>query len=703
MTMAEKRISGKKYVLVTGGAGYIGSHAVAELIENGYECVVVDNLCNSSYESVARLELLTKHYIPFCKVDLCDREGLEKVFQEYKIDSVIHFAGLKAVGESTKIPLTYFHNNILGTLVLLELMEKYHVEKLVFSSSATVYGDATRFPNMIPIPEECPLDPTNPYGHTKFTIEKILQDLYASNTNIWKFAILRYFNPIGAHPSGLIGEDPLGIPNNLLPYMAQVAVGRREKLYVFGDDYETRDGTPIRDYIHVVDLAKGHIAALKYLDAHSTDGLCREWNLGSGTGSTVFEVYRAFCNASNKKIPYEVTGRRAGDVINLTAKPDRAQRELKWKTELDVGVACSDLWKWATENPFGYQLNGQKAVFAAQVNDYEDRFITIGAGSKFEATIANLGATLVDLKVNGQSVVLGYSEAEEYVADNGTYVGATVGRYANRIKEGLFTLQDGPHKLTVNNCGNTNHSSISSFHTKKFLGPLVENPSKDVYIAEFLLLDDHSVPNEFPGDLEVLVKYTLNVAEMSLKLSYQAQLINGEATPINMTNHTYFNLNKVNNEQSINGTEVRICSNKSLEVSDGALIPTGKVIERDIATFDSTRPTTLREDGPFYDYCFISDENKGLKSPDSTSHNDLVPFFKAYHPESKITLEVSSTEPTVHFYTGDGLSGKFEPRSGFAVEQGRYIDAINRSDWEDCVLLKRGDVYTSETQYRFEN
>ena len=285
-----------KTVLVTGGAGYIGSHTVVELIENGYEVVVVDNLSNSSYDSLSRIEILTKHHVPFYHVDLCDRAGLEPVFQDHKIDSVIHFAGLKAVGESTQIPLEYYHNNILGTLVLLELMKKYDVEKFVFSSSATVYGDATRFPDMIPIPEECPLGPTNPYGNTKLTIEFILNDLFKSQTDLWKFAILRYFNPIGAHPSGLIGEDPLGIPNNLLPYMAQVASGRREKLNVFGNDYDSRDGTPIRDYIHVVDLAKGHIAALKYLDSFETTkktGICREWNLGSGKGSTVMEVYRA--------------------------------------------------------------------------------------------------------------------------------------------------------------------------------------------------------------------------------------------------------------------------------------------------------------------------------------------------------------------------------------------------------------------------
>lgn len=692
----------KKCVLVTGGAGYIGSHTVAELIENGYECVIVDDLSNSSYDSVARLQILTSHYIPFYKVDLCDREGLEKVFQKHKIDSVIHFAGLKAVGESTKIPLRYFHNNILGTLVLLELMQEYEVSKLVFSSSATVYGDATRFPDMIPIPEECPLDPTNPYGHTKFTIEKILNDLYLSNKDMWKFAILRYFNPIGAHPSGLIGEDPLGIPNNLLPYMAQVAVGRREKLYIFGDDYDTRDGTPIRDYIHVVDLAKGHIAALKYLDAQNqtNTGLCREWNLGSGKGSTVFEVYHAFCNASGENIPYEVTGRRAGDVINLTAKPDRAKRELKWQTELDVGIACSDLWKWATENPFGYQLKGVESRFAEEPNDYESRFVTIGAGSKFEATLANLGATLVDLKVDGQSVVLGYPKGEDYKCADTCYVGGTIGRYANRISKGKYILNNEAHKLTINNGGNTNHSSIGSFHVKKFMGPLVKNPSKDIFTAEFLLLDKQGESNEYPGDLEVSVVYTLNVSEKTLDIEYQAQLLNGEATPINMTNHTYFNLNKVNDDESFTGTEIQVVSNKSIDV-DSTSIPTGKIINREIATFDSGKPTVLQKKTPSYDYCFFVDANSKLQKMNSAKDNEPTLVLKATHPESDITLEVLTTEPTFQLYTGDFLCAGFSPRSGFAVEPGRFVDAINQEEWRNSVILKRGDVYGSRILYKF--
>nr|CAI6763749.1 BFH_HP1_G0047360.mRNA.1.CDS.1 [Saccharomyces cerevisiae] len=277
--------------------------------------------------------------------------------------------------------------------------------------------------------------------------------------------------------------------------------------------------------------------------------------------------------------------------------------------------------------------------------------ITIGDEKKFQATIAPL---------------------------DGNMMGATVGRYANRIAKGVFSLDDGPHKLT--------------------------NPSKGVYVVEFKLLDDHTQPNpnEFPGDLEVTVKYTLNVAEMTLDMEYQAQLVRGDATPINMTNHSYFNLNKVKSEKSIRGTEVKVCSNKSLEVTEGALLPTGKIIERNIATFDSTKPTVLHEDTPVFDCTFIIDANKDLKTTDSVSVNKLVPVFKAYHPESHIKFEVSTTEPTVHLYTGDNLCGKFVPRSGFAVQQGRYVDAINRDEWRGCVLLKRGEVYTSKTQYKFD-
>nr|WNH42893.1 bifunctional UDP-glucose 4-epimerase/aldose 1-epimerase [Saccharomyces arboricola]WNH42897.1 bifunctional UDP-glucose 4-epimerase/aldose 1-epimerase [Saccharomyces arboricola] len=687
-----------KAVLVTGGAGYIGSHTVVELIENGYECVIVDNLSNSSYDSVARLEIMTKHHIPFYKVDICDAESLGKVFKEHKIDSVIHFAGLKAVGESTQIPLRYYHNNILGTLVLLELMQQYKVSKFVFSSSATVYGDATRFPNMIPIPEECPLGPTNPYGHTKYTIESILNDLYNSDKKSWRFAILRYFNPIGAHPSGLIGEDPLGIPNNLLPYMAQVAVGRREKLYIFGDDYDSRDGTPIRDYIHVVDLAKGHIAALKYLDAYNEkEGLCREWNLGSGKGSTVFEVYHAFCKASGIELPYEVTGRRAGDVLNLTAKPDRAKRELKWQTELQVDDSCKDLWKWATENLFGYQLKGVEARFSTEDMRYDERFVTIGAGTKFQATIANLGATIVDLKVDGQSVVLGYENEQGYLNPDSTYIGATIGRYANRIAKGKFNLGGKDYQLTINNGINANHGSIGSFHVKRFLGPIIQNPSKDVFTAEYMLIDNDK-ETEFPGDLLVTVKYTLNVTKKTLEIEYKGKLTSGEATPLNITNHTYFNLNKPH-EDTIKGTEIKVVSSKSVDV-DKNVIPTGHIVDRDIATFNSLKPTVLGPKDPEYDYCFVVDENVKPNQID-TSNNELKLVVEAFHPESNITLEVLSTEPTYQLYTGDFLSVGYTARQGFAVEPGRYIDAINQKEWKDCVTLKRGETYGSKIVYRF--
>ncbi|EDO19284.1 hypothetical protein Kpol_1036p26 [Vanderwaltozyma polyspora DSM 70294] len=688
-----------KSVLVTGGAGYIGSHTVAELVENGYKCIVVDNLSNSSYESVARLQILTKTHIPFYKIDLCNYESLENIFEENKIDSVIHFAGLKAVGESTKIPLKYYQNNLIGTLNLLELMGKYNVEKFVFSSSATVYGDATRFPNMIPIPEECPLGPTNPYGNTKFTIEKILNDLYNSNQSSWKFAILRYFNPIGAHPSGLIGEDPLGIPNNLLPYMAQVAVGRRDKLNVFGNDYETRDGTPIRDYIHVVDLAKGHIAALKYLDnkIQKDEGICREWNLGSGKGSTVLEVYDSFCGAVGNKIPYEVAGRRAGDVINLTAKPDRAKRELEWETKLNVDIACKDLWKWTTENPFGYQLKHVVEKFAEAVDEYESRFVTIGDGTKFQATIANIGATLVDLKIDGQSVVLGYDDESGYLNPETCYVGATIGRYANRIENGAYKIDGKEFKLTAQDNGNANHSSINSYHNKRFLGPLVQNPKKNVFTAEYMLLDSEKT-SEFPGDLITVVKYELNVTEKSLTMTYKSELVDGKATPINMTNHTYFNLNKVNKD-TIEGTIIQTVTNQSLDV-DEALIPTGEIISREIETFKSQQPTTLGKEEPKFDCCFIINEKERLTTLDTTNL-ELRSVIRAWHPESNINLEILTTEPTFQLYTGDFLCGKFTEREGFAVEPGRYINAINRDEWKDSVILRKGDVYGSKIVYKF--
>lgn len=681
----------KKYVLVTGGAGYIGSHTVAELIANGYNCVVVDSLCNSSYDSIARLQVLTKANIPFHKVDLTDYAALDMVFERYNIDSVLHFAGLKAVGESTQIPLNYYYNNITGSVILLQIMQKYGVHKLVFSSSATVYGDATRFPNMIPIPEECPLGPTNPYGRTKLAIEDILRDLYTSDPQLWNFAILRYFNPIGAHPSGLIGEDPLGIPNNLLPYMAQVAVGRREKLFVFGNDYDSRDGTPIRDYIHVVDLAKGHIAALKYLDSH--DGLCREWNLGTGQGSTVMEVYRAFCNAVREEIPYEVVGRRAGDVLNLTAKPDRATKELKWQTELDIDIACKDLWKWTTENPFGYQLKGVSSSFFNHDGEYESRLVTIGNGTSFEATFANLGATLVDLKVNGQSVVLGFTKEGEYFRKENPYFGATIGRYANRISKGAFSLDGQSYQITVNDNSNVCHSSIQSYHLKRFLGPLVKNEKKGLYSAKYLLIDANT---EFPGDVEVAVTYSLDVEEKSLSVEYEGRLAKGDSTIMNLTNHSYFNLNKLHSE-TIKDTEVKLISDEAVEIDD-TMTATGKLVKHDVAVFGSGKPTVLGASSPGFDYCFISGNKPNL----DTRSNELKPVFKAYHPDSQLNLVVSTTEPTFQFYTGDYIATlNHGSRSGFCCEPGRYVDAINQEQWKTAVVLKKGEVYGSKFSYRF--
>lgn len=355
-------MSSKEYILVTGGAGYIGSHTVVALIEAGRNVVIMDNLANSSFEAVKRIEKITGTLPEFAQCDLRDADGMRGVFKKYPgITSVIHFAGLKAVGESTQIPLAYYEQNVSGTINLVKVMDEFNVHQIVFSSSATVYGDATRFENMIPIPEECPTDPMSPYGKTKLYIENILRD-HTKASKQWHTALLRYFNPMGAHPSGEMGEDPLGIPNNLLPFLAQVATGRRDKLKVFGNDYPSRDGTPIRDYIHVLDLAQGHIAALDKLKqvesergSDATTGFCREWNLGTGKGSTVLEVIKNFEAAVGRNLPYEIAERRDGDVLDLTAKPDRANTELKWSAKLSMKDACEDLWRWSTKYPQGYQ------------------------------------------------------------------------------------------------------------------------------------------------------------------------------------------------------------------------------------------------------------------------------------------------------------------------------------------------------------
>lgn len=335
-------------ILVTGGAGYIGSHTCVELLEAGYEVVVVDNLSNSKVIALERVEKITGKKIKFYEIDLLDKERLEEVFAQEKIDSVIHFAGLKAVGESVSIPLKYYHNNLTGTFYLCELMKKYGVKNLVFSSSATVYGD----PASIPISEEFPLSATNPYGRTKLMIEEILRDLYVADKT-WNIAILRYFNPVGAHTSGTIGEDPNGIPNNLVPYISQVAVGKLKQLKVFGNDYKTVDGTGVRDYIHVVDLAKGHIKALQKLDNEHIG--VREYNLGTGHGYSVLQVVEAFAKASGREIPYQIVERRPGDIAECYARPERAKNELGWEANKTIEDMCADSWRWQSENPEGYK------------------------------------------------------------------------------------------------------------------------------------------------------------------------------------------------------------------------------------------------------------------------------------------------------------------------------------------------------------
>lgn len=331
---------------MTGGAGYIGSHCCVELLNAGYEVVVLDNLCNSSRESLRRVEELTGKSLQFEEVDLLDAEATSRVVGAHDFSAVIHFAGLKAVGESVEMPLRYHHNNVTGTLHLLESMQKHGIKRLVFSSSATVYGD----PVSLPIREGFQTTATNPYGRTKLMIEEILSDLAVSDP-AWKLIALRYFNPVGAHASGRIGEDPRGIPNNLMPYIMQVAIGRREKLGVFGGDYPTRDGTGVRDYIHVVDLAIGHLAALRKLD--ETQG-CAHYNLGTGTGYSVLEMLAAVRKASGKEIAYEILARRPGDIAECYADPQLAARELGWRAERGLDAMVADAWRWQLSNPEGF-------------------------------------------------------------------------------------------------------------------------------------------------------------------------------------------------------------------------------------------------------------------------------------------------------------------------------------------------------------
>ncbi len=334
-------------ILVTGGAGYIGSHTVVELLNQGHQVTVVDNLCNSKEESLRRVREITGKPVGFHRVDLLDRAALQAVFAGARYEAVIHFAGLKAVGESVQKPLEYYHNNITGTLVLLETMRAQGVKRLVFSSSATVYG----VPKSVPLHEDAALGATNPYGQTKLMTEQILRDLDAAGPG-WGVALLRYFNPVGAHSSGRIGEDPNGIPNNLMPFVAQVAVGKLAKLRVFGNDYPTRDGTGVRDYIHVVDLARGHLAALDYLVRKPS---LVTVNLGTGCGYSVLEMIRAFEKASGRPVPYEIVPRRPGDVAECYADPALAQQLLGWKAERGVDDMCADQWRWQSQNPRGYE------------------------------------------------------------------------------------------------------------------------------------------------------------------------------------------------------------------------------------------------------------------------------------------------------------------------------------------------------------
>ncbi|XP_064606323.1 UDP-glucose 4-epimerase-like [Liolophura sinensis] len=340
-------------VLVTGGAGFVGSHAVVELINAGYKVVIIDNFYNANIESVQRMESICGTTIPYHTVDICDIVALNKIFDEYKFHSVMHFAGLKAVGESVKLPLLYYKTNVGGTLNLLQAMREHGVYNLVFSSSTTVYGP----PQRLPIDEYHPRGTcTNPYGKTKYFIEEILIDTCKAESH-WNIILLRYFNPVGAHSSGLIGEDPKGVPHNLMPFIAQVAVGRHKELKVFGNDYDTPDGTAVRDYIHVVDLALGHVAAIKKIEEKCG---CQAYNLGTGVGYSVLDVLKAFEKAAGKPVPYTFVNRRAGDVPACYGDPSKAEKELGWKATRTLDQMCEDTWRWQSSNPYGFQVvNGK--------------------------------------------------------------------------------------------------------------------------------------------------------------------------------------------------------------------------------------------------------------------------------------------------------------------------------------------------------
>ncbi|CAM6033217.1 unnamed protein product [Sphagnum compactum] len=357
LTGGEQAVGGdqqqqQRWVLVTGGAGYIGSHTVLQMLLKDYKIVIVDNLENSCEEAVHRVRELAGNNgqnLIFKQVDLRDKDALEEVFKTFRFNAVIHFAGLKAVGESVRMPLHYYNNNIIGTLNLLDAMTRHGCKQIVFSSSATVYGQ----PKSVPCTEEFPLEATNPYGRTKLVIEGILKDVHVADPT-WRIVLLRFFNPVGSHPSGHIGEDPRGVPNNLMPVVQQVAVGRRTELTVFGNDYNTRDGTGVRDYIHVMDLAAGHIQALHKL-FNTPDIGCAIYNLGTGRGTSVLEMVAAFEKASGKKIPLRFTDRRPGDCSEVYAATEKAEKELGWTAKLGIEEMCRDQWNWASKNPYGYQ------------------------------------------------------------------------------------------------------------------------------------------------------------------------------------------------------------------------------------------------------------------------------------------------------------------------------------------------------------
>ncbi|VEU22811.1 DEKNAAC103897 [Brettanomyces naardenensis] len=631
------------YVLVAGGAGYIGSHVVFELSAK-YNVVVVDSLVNSSYDAVSHVEFLDKKKIPFFKVDFNDADALSEVFDQYQISGVIHLAGFKEDS-----PLDLYENNVSGTISLLKVMASHNVKTIVFSSSAAVYGDATT-----PISEESLVAPTTADGKAKVFVEDILHDLY-SNDPQWKAAALLY-------------------------------IGTRDKLSIFGNDYSTHDGTPIRDYVHVTDVAKGYLAALAYV--HKADhGLFGEWNLGTGKGTTVLDVYHLFNKVADKDLPYEVVSRKSGDqVTSLIANTERATTELGWTAQLSIEQAIKDLLNWTTKNPSGYHVDNYFSN-----GDYEANRIHTVKYPGFQASVANYGGTVVDIQVNGIPVLCNYKNLQDYKLPTNPFFGATVGRVSERLPEGHFQINGKQFVADVNEGPNTLHGGPNGFNRQYFFGPIATHGAENTSL-KFAYLDKDG-NNGFPGDLLTIITYT--ISSNALEIEYEASLTpdsKEDVTVVSLTNHSYFHLTP---DKNINDTRLLLATNRYMDC-DAAKLTTGTL--NNWTDPDVSKPFTLGDH--VLDYCFVVDEHPtGI----DTRSLPLKKILQATHPRTSTKFNVFTTEPSFEFFTGDGIETKgYGSRPGFSVSPFRYTGAAYFEKWSNQVTLRKGEVYGSRIVYAFD-